>query len=139
MDIFEWENSLSMGIEELDAQHKGLIKKLNDLAEAVLNRKGNAEIIRTIKFMEKYANEHFSEEEEYMERHEYPGLEHQKKEHERFRNVVGKLREELESEGASEAHAASMQRYLIDWLILHIKSTDLQFGAFMRGEMGQNR
>jgi hemerythrin len=37
----------------------------------------------------------------------------------------------LKSEKDMESFAISVQRYLIDWLILHIKTTDQKFGGFL--------
>jgi len=132
MPIFQWKDDLSIGIDEIDEQHKELIKKLNNLAEAILQQKGTDQIVRAMRFMENYADTHFSTEEKYMERYNYIDLQHQKDDHERFKNVVKKLKRELESEGVSESFAALVQRYLIDWLILHIKNSDLKFGEFLR-------
>ncbi|UCG70975.1 MAG: hemerythrin family protein [Thermoplasmata archaeon] len=132
MTIIEWDDNLKLGIEEIDKQHKHLVKQINDLAEAVLQRKGKDTIIKTLRFMENYAELHFSTEEKFMEEHNYSGLEEQKKEHERFRGVVSKLMDELQSEELSESTSHSVQRYLIDWLILHIKEKDLAFGDYLK-------
>ena len=131
MAIFEWDDSLSIGIEEVDNQHKELIKKLDDLAECILKKKGKDKIGTILRFMDDYTKMHFSTEEEYMLKYDYPGLSHQKKQHEKFKNTTMRLIKELESEKDTESFASSVQRFLIDWLILHIKTTDQKFGEFL--------
>lgn len=131
MAIFEWNNNLSVGIQEIDNQHRELIKKLNELAEYVQQKKGKDKIGTTLRFMKDYSKIHFSTEEEYMAKFEYPGLDQQKNEHEKFRVTVEKLIGDLEKEKEMEIFASQVQRFLIDWLILHIKTVDLKFGEFL--------
>lgn len=131
MAIFEWNNSLSVGIQEIDNQHRQLIKKLNELAEYIQQKKGKDKIGTTLRFMNDYSKIHFSTEEEYMIKYEYPGLEKQKREHEKFKGTVDKLIRELGKEKDMEFFASQVQRFLIDWLILHIKTVDLKFGEFL--------
>lgn len=132
MAIFEWDDNLSVGIEEVDNQHKELIKKLDDLAECILNKKGKDKIGTILRFMNDYAKIHFSTEEEYMTKHGYPGLDLHIKQHGKFRDTTNRLIKELESEKDMESFASSVQRFLIDWLILHIKTTDQKFGGFLK-------
>lgn len=129
---FEWDDSLSIGVEEIDRQHRELIKRLDALAEAVMSGKGKERIENLIDFMERYAKEHFATEERYMDMYSYPGSEQHRKEHARFWTAVKRLRDMLEREGESDYMAISVERFLMDWLILHIKSTDMEFGRFLK-------
>jgi hemerythrin len=131
MAIFEWDNSLSIGIEEIDNQHKELIKRLDELAQSILQKKGKDKIGKMLKFMSDYGEMHFSSEENYMAKHNYPDLDFHQKQHEKFKTTTDKLINELKSEKDMESFAISVQRYLIDWLILHIKTTDQKFGGFL--------
>lgn len=132
MAIFQWDENLVIGIEKIDKQHKELIKKLDDLAQAVLKKQGKDKIAKMMEFMEEYGEIHFEDEEEFMKFYNYPGLTEQEKHHERFRKTTQKLKEELNSQKDMESFATSVQRYLIDWLILHIKSEDKKFGEFIK-------
>jgi hemerythrin len=132
MAIFEWDDSLSIGIEEVDNQHKELIIKLDELAQGILQRKGKDKIGTILRFMSDYGKLHFSTEEDYMAKHGYPGLDLHIKQHEKFKDTTNKLINELESEKDMESFASSVQRFLIDWLILHIKTTDQKFGGFLK-------
>ncbi|MHA2281180.1 MAG: bacteriohemerythrin [Promethearchaeota archaeon] len=135
MAIFDWEDDLVIGIEKIDKQHQELIRRLDDLAEAVLQKQGKNKISSLMDFMEEYGERHFTDEEKFMTFYEFPGLVGQKKHHERFRETTKKLRNELESQTDMESFASSVQRYLIDWLILHIKSEDRKFGEFVIGKI----
>ena len=131
MAIFEWDNSLSIGIEEIDNQHKELIKRLDELAQSILQKKGKDKIAKMLKFMSDYGKMHFSSEEDYMAKHNYPDLDFHQKQHEKFKATTDKLINELKSEKDMESFASSVQRFLINWLILHIKTTDQKFGGFL--------
>ncbi|UCG69482.1 MAG: hemerythrin family protein [Thermoplasmata archaeon] len=85
--------------------------------------------------MEDYGRMHFSTEEEYMAKYDYPGLEQQIMQHEKFNNTTAKLIKQLESEKDMESFASSVQRFLIDWLILHIKTSDRKFGEYLKGNI----
>jgi hemerythrin len=132
MTIFQWENSLEIGIDTIDRQHRGLIQKLDDLAQAVLKKQGKDKIRTMMRFMEEYGEQHFADEERFMIFYEYPGLEGQRKNHEKVRETTKRLMEQLESKNDMESFAASVQRYLIDWLILHIKTEDMKFGDYIK-------
>jgi hemerythrin len=132
MAIFEWNNNLSVGIQEIDNQHKELIRKLNELAEHTQQKKGKDRIGSTLRFMKEYSKLHFDTEEQYMAKYEYPGLEKQQKEHGKFKITVERLIGDLDKEKEMEIFASQVQRFLIDWLILHIKTVDLKFGEFLK-------
>ena len=91
MAKIQWEDSLSVGIDVIDEQHKMLIQRLSDLSEAVEIRQGETEIMKTLEFMLEYTDFHFSSEEEHMAEQEYPGLEYQREQHEEFRDTLKKL------------------------------------------------
>jgi hemerythrin len=82
-----------------------------------------------------YGDVHFSTEEEQMVKFGYPGFDEHKKQHKRFREIIEKIRSELDSKEDTEYLASSVQRFLIDWLILHIKTEDRGFGEFLKGKI----
>ncbi|MHC4637049.1 MAG: bacteriohemerythrin [Planctomycetota bacterium] len=128
----EWDNSLSVGIDLIDEQHKMLIQRLNDLSKAVEMMQGEAEITKTLEFMIDYTNFHFSSEEEYMAKEKYSGLDDQQKQHEEFKNILKDLVEDFEEEGPTRALTTSINTFLVNWLKQHIKGLDLQFGNFLK-------
>ena len=135
MPIFEWDDSLSIGNEKIDSQHKELIVKIDLLAEAILKREGKNTIERVLRFMREYGELHFASEEELMDRHGYPGMEEHKRQHARFYDTTNRLMGQLESDAEMDFLASTVERFLIDWLILHIKTTDSELGEFLKGKI----
>ena len=127
-----WDESLSVAIDLVDEQHKMLIERLNDLSSAVEMTKGISEILNTLGFLIDYTDFHFSTEERYMRKYDYPGFETHLKQHEIFKTSLNNLVSDFEEEGATEPLSASINTLLVNWLINHIKVIDIQFGNFLR-------
>lgn len=130
MAKIEWNDSLSVGVELIDEQHKMLIQKLKDLSDALKERKEYNKIIQTLDFMIDYTDFHFTAEENLMAKHDYPGLEDQKKQHEEFKQTLNHILEDFKEEGPTKSLATSINTFLLNWLIGHIKGTDVKIGKF---------
>lgn len=126
-----WTSDLSVGIDLIDEQHKLLIKRLNDLSQALKSGKGPAKIATTLNFMIDYTNFHFTAEENHMAANDYPGLENHKKLHEDFKNTLANMEEDLEEDGATQLLADSIDTLLVKWLFEHIRKVDISFGKFL--------
>lgn len=131
MDKIEWNNSLSVGVNLIDEQHKMLIQKIADLAEAVNKTQGAEKILKTLGFMVEYTDFHFSAEEKIMKEQAYPEMEYHLKQHGQFKQMLKNLEEDFEEEGATSALSTSINTYLINWLVNHIQKVDVEFGEFL--------
>jgi hemerythrin len=72
-----------------------------------------------------YVRTHFSTEEQIMEKIEYPGLAHHKKEHESFIHQILINAKDFE-EGSMRAPAV-LAKYLKEWILSHIAIEDKQY------------
>ena len=132
MAKIEWNDNLSVGIDVVDEQHKMLIQRLNDLSKAVEMKQGETEIMKTLEFMIDYTDFHFSAEEKHMAEQNYPGLDYQKKQHEEFKSTLKRIVEDFEEEGLTRSLTTSINTFLFNWLINHIKGVDQKFGKFLK-------
>ena len=123
MAKIEWDNSLSIGIKLIDEQHKMLIQRLSDLSGAIEMSRGEVETAKTLDFMVDYTDFHFSAEEKHMTE--------QKQQHAEFKGHLKQLVEDFEEEGPTKALGTSINVFLLNWLIKHIKGVDLKFGEFL--------
>ena len=128
----EWHDSLSVNVELIDEQHKMLIQRLSDLHEAVGAHKGPNEIVRTLDFLSEYTEFHFGTEEKHMKANDYPQIAEHMTLHDEFRGTIANLGEDFQEEGATAGLADSIETLLINWLLKHIRMTDVQFGEFLR-------
>jgi hemerythrin len=131
MTKVEWDDSLSVGIDLIDEQHRGLIGRINELSEAVENNLGQAEISKTLDYLIDYTDFHFTAEEGHMSDHDYSGLEEQVVQHGEFVKTLNNLVEDFEEDGATEPLSEAINTFLGNWLIGHIKDVDIRFGRFL--------
>lgn len=131
MSKIEWEDSLSVGVDLIDAQHRMLIEKLADLSDALKKSREFNEILKTLEFMIDYTDFHFTAEERTMSEHDYPGLEFQQQQHAEFKVTLDNILEDFKEEGPTKAIANSVNVFLLNWLINHIKGVDLKLGKFL--------
>jgi hemerythrin len=127
----EWDDSLSVGIHLIDEQHKMLIQRLQALVHAIETYQSVNEIVKTLDFLIEYTNFHFSTEEKHMTETKYPGLTSHRAHHEEFKATLQSLTVDFEEDGATRALAESVNVFLMNWLVKHIKAVDLLFGTFL--------
>ncbi len=132
MTEIKWNDSLSVGVELIDDQHKMLIKRIKDLSDAVNSSRGAIEIGKTLGFMIDYTGFHFSTEEKHMTGLGYPGYEVHKQQHEEFKSTLNEMVMEFEEDGATAQLSEWVNNYLINWLVKHIKSIDTKLSEFLR-------
>ncbi len=125
---FEWSNAFRVGVKKLDTEHRRLFALVNELSETI-GRTGKIEgHEKQKKELLQFTRLHFQSEESLMEKHRYPRLELQRKDH---RDLL----EQLERfAGAEEKRARPRAQtavdYLKDWLIRHTLIEDLKYREF---------
>ena len=129
MAIFEWDDTISLGIPVIDEQHKALFGWINSLNEAVKSGDGSDAIEEIIWKLVTYVAEHFSAEERLMLSCNYPGLTEHRKEHDLF---VSRLREIQANFIDAHEMSKSVLDFLVDWLVSHIKGTDQGYNRFIK-------
>jgi len=132
MANIEWDKSLSTGVDLIDDQHKMLIRRLRNISEAIEKKQATGEIVKTLDFMVDYIDFHFSTEENYMEEYDYSGREDHIHQHKEFRESLRRLVQDFQEEGATQVLSSSINTFLLNWLIKHIKGIDIGFGKFLR-------
>ncbi len=132
MEKMQWEDSLSVGIESIDDQHKTWFDRFNSVVEAIESGHPSSQIANTLDFLADYTEFHFSTEEKSMSANAYPGLEEHKAEHEELTRALNNLVQDFEEEGVTRPLTDSINTLLANWLVKHIKSADTQFGAFLK-------
>jgi hemerythrin len=128
MPFIEWDKKFSVNVKEIDIQHQGLFKIINDMDEAISAGKAQEVTQEIVQRMNKYAVIHFDTEEKYMIKFIYPGYAEHKKEHEQFIIKVGQMNGRIKA-GVS-VMSSEITRFLKDWLMNHILVTDKKYGPY---------
>jgi len=132
----QWTPDLSVGVEKIDEQHRELFKRITALVDAIRSKTCKFEIGPTLKFLEEYVAEHFSDEEDLMESVGYPAYEQHRALHVKFMDDFEALTRELEGESSSYNKSAYTNKMVVDWILDHINKVDMQLGAFITSRKG---
>ena len=117
----EWSNDFSVGIQEIDEQHKVLVGILNELSEAIDDRRGTELRNEIIDRLLEYTRTHFTVEESLMRILGYTRYEEHKQEHERVVVQLINFIDKLHHENMS---TYELLFFLRSWLINHIMKSD---------------
>ena len=123
---FAFTEKYHTGIAFVDEEHETLfriIREANDLISAELLHDKYDEIIKILGELKEYTIHHFSDEEEYMKRIGYAGLEAQQRAHQAF---VDKLKEiNLDDvDDNQQEYLTELVDFLLGWLVNHILKVD---------------
>jgi len=126
--IIQWSDKLSLGIPEIDGQHKGLIDVINELWHAIVSRKDANYLLGILNKLEQYTFAHFTAEEAVMRVENYPRLRDHYDEHQKFIGHLKGTRAKIEN---GEEIALELLHFLTDWLVKHIQVSDKDYSNFI--------
>jgi len=130
--MFIWKDEYSVGIEEMDEQHKSLFKLLDDLSGSI--ESGDLKNLGyVLTMLEVYVVFHFTSEEYLLSKYGYPGLNKQEKEHGDFKAKVARFK--AQSADDKIRLAGEVKDFLYDWLVNHILVLDKKYGPYLKEKM----
>ena len=134
MDKIEWSDSFSVGVKLFDDQHKTIIGMINRLIETPNIDTNSAIITDLLTGMIEYATEHFADEENLLQDHDYPHYNDQRTRHSEF---IAKTAEFC-SDGRLQVKRIpeSILIYLREWWASHILKEDMAYKSFLNDEAG---
>ena len=125
----EWDSSFATGIRSIDDQHRKLFDMVNDLHDAMQQKRTKEAIGQILNRLIEYTGSHFAHEENAFRKTSYPDEAAHKQEHTK---LVGQV---LDLQGKFNAGEAvltqSVIEFLQDWLINHIKGTDKRYAPHL--------
>jgi len=129
MPLMQWTPAMSVGMDELDNDHKVLIKVINEL-DANSESESRRDVVRQCLIsLRRYAEFHFAREEKVMSACSYPSLEVHKGEHRDFVTRIQDVTARFDA-GPEEAAGIVNQEllaYLREWLSHHILIEDMAY------------
>jgi hemerythrin len=129
MALITWNDALSVGVPEIDRQHKKLIDMINELDDATRAGHGKDIVSGILDGLIIYTATHFRTEEKYFDQLGYQDAEVHKQEHAVFIENVGKFASELNRalDGGSMTLATELMSFLGIWWKYHILETDMKY------------
>jgi len=130
MAAFAWDERYSVGVDELDRQHRGLLALTAGLAEAMRANAGRRAVGKVLSELAWYAREHFAAEERLMAQWRFPGLEEHRTEHERFARRLGYFTCGLHR--SKPGVDREVLDFLQEWLRHHLLGLDQRYAEHAR-------
>lgn len=129
-----WREGMLLGYAPLDAEHKDFVAVI----ESAKNAADNQDYTLLENVFDKcyaYARNHFSHEENIMEKTNYPDMMAHMKSHQIFVKNISQLRQELEFAGLDEKAdiAVRLADFLRVWFIGHVLSRDGLLKPYVQG------
>ena len=124
-NFIEWSDDLSVGIEEIDQQHRALVGILNEFHDAIHHHKGTAVASQILKRLADYTLIHFAVEEGMMRLLDYPGYAEHKAEHDDLIEEIQMLSSKLES--GKKSVSFELIHFLKGWITNHIQESDREY------------
>jgi hemerythrin len=127
----EWTERLSVGVADIDEQHRELYRRIDLFLTALAKRRGRDELGPLVTYLEQYIGEHFATEQQLMQLSGYPYLGDHMIAHHWFEDEYRRLVDRLDLEGVTLGVARDLVGLLVGWLDSHLELTDHQFGAYL--------
>jgi hemerythrin len=120
---------MQTGISLVDDWQVELIGRLNSVIPMIAYApKDNAQ--KTMLLVGRHIAGYFEAEEELMESSGYPELHRHREQHQSFIREYKHLEEEFTVNGMSPGFTVHLSNSIINWIVYHIKTDDVEFGRF---------
>lgn len=130
MAIITWDKDYSVGVAELDEQHRKLIAIINKLFSLYAeNNFTDVDVDPIFDELTDYADQHLATEEDYFKLYNYP----EKEQHIALHNAYRKKIEELKNfydENTNADTLFAINDFLNSWWTWHINHVDKEYTAY---------
>lgn len=133
----DWDPLMDTGIAEVDEDHRELVRRINELGQAMKQGEGRSKVAELLVFLRQYAEGHFAMEEKLMADAGYPGLEEHRARHRQFRRDVGAQEDAFSKAPDERAVTLDLHGWLMKWLSNHTLYEDDTFGQYLRAREGK--
>ncbi len=124
--LVRWDDSFSLGLEQIDEQHKVLFDIMNQLWSAIVRRAGGDEMLRIVDELEHYTVSHFRAEEAFMQNTGFAGFDEHRQLHANFVQRIRNARNDILQ---GKQVSLDLLHFLRDWLVLHIQAEDRAYAT----------
>lgn len=123
--FFVWKDEYSLGIKEIDEQHKYFVNLLDNIYQTVLTNEDRKLIGDKLNELKDYTIKHFATEEKYFDEFAYPEAEEHKLAHRDLEKNVLDFQEKFKNNKIEVSF--DLIDFLEDWLIEHLAHMDMKY------------
>ncbi|MBU6370628.1 MAG: hemerythrin family protein [Patescibacteria group bacterium] len=120
-----WSNIYSVGVKEIDDQHKRFFDLINQVGASAGTPEAVAMLPDIFRQLFAYAEYHFATEEKYFDLFKYEDADNHKKEHRHYEETVGKMKSRHDAGDAKVAK--DLAEFMGNWLRDHISYSDKKY------------
>jgi hemerythrin len=122
-----WDERYRIDVDEIDEQHKYLFKLINEMVTLFAMKQADRYFFETLNKLIKYAEKHFSDEEEFLELIGYPQMEEHCEFHEKLVEDIFTL---TNHKVLSNYDTKKLIDFMKKWICYHIMSEDMKYKKF---------
>jgi hemerythrin len=122
MSLITWKEEFSVGVAEVDFEHRELIELINSLHDSARSGAGHDAVIEALGEIYAQIASHFALEEKMMRTSHYPALLEHKQDHETLLDDLRDIMDEVEDDG--EYDEAQLSTDLERWFGDHFRTHD---------------
>jgi hemerythrin len=126
VEPIEWNDDLSIGDPEIDAEHQELIERI-----ALIPEPGSPDDAQALADALAYAGKHFRAEEAFMQQIGYPGLAQHRGDHRVLTQALLAYKREFDA-GSRDLY--TLKQYLFRWARDHIRDEDRKIGIYLASQ-----
>lgn len=130
-NVLQWNDRLSVGVPDLDGQHRGLIEQVGAIQSAMSGGRGRNVIEAMLRNLVEAARDHFLTEETQLAQAGYPDLELHRAQHDGLLRRLEELHGRFHS-GPFQLTVA-LVTMLGEWIETHIVTYDLKYAPHLAG------
>ncbi len=127
----EWNEGMSVGIPEIDADHKRFILLINELNRSITERMKATEIHKRLQHVIDDTERHFKQEETFFQEWQYPNAGVHAGIHKEVLNTLKKIQDSFIPYGL-EAEWLDAALVIKNILISHILTEDMQYANYFK-------
>lgn len=120
--LLEWNDDLTLGIQEIDQQHEQLISLANQILDGFKHEKSKKEIKDALRNFIDFTSYHFGTEEEYFAQSNYTKSKEHILEHKAFIKKLKAFQTEYSSN--KKTKGGDISTYILSWISNHINIED---------------
>ena len=121
---------METGVDKIDAQHRELVDRINDILSMGERSISKEETEKTIDMLGTYIVKHFNDEEALQKETGYPKYDLHREQHQIYFAEFEKLKNEFNENGHSMEFTLHLNNSIISWIVKHIKTVDSEFGKY---------
>ncbi|MGO9865642.1 MAG: bacteriohemerythrin [Terriglobales bacterium] len=126
---FQWNDTYSVKVSAMDAQHKRLFDIIREVYTAMRSGRGKDVAGGVLRRLIDYTVNHFAAEEKLMKEHGYPSLAAHCGEHRDLEATVVAFKKDFDE--GSKAITPELMKFLQNWLTTHILTIDQKYSDFL--------